>query len=80
MANLNFIVISGFKSGLGLRYLNGYLGGQKIDKAIKSFFQKNQFRRSHSYNFKQEIKQGATTNNLSWFFGDFLNSKRKIDL
>ena len=78
MANINFIVMSGFKSGLGLQYLNNYLGGQKIDLAIKSFFQKNQLKRSQASYFEKEIKR-TTTNDLDWFFTDFLNSKKKID-
>ena len=78
MANINFIAISGFKTALGIRYLNDYLGKKSIDRAIKSFFQKNKSMLCHSYNFENEIK-ASTKKDLSWFFDDFLNSKKKID-
>lgn len=78
LSNFNRSLVNKYKAGLGLRYLNEYLGDSILNKTIKYFYQKNASKITTSNQFKKLLEQ-RTNKDLSWFFGDFLKTSKKID-
>ncbi len=78
LSNFNHKVVNKYKAGLGIRYLDEYLGESIIPRKIKQFYKENVLKYSHSDEFKTLIVN-ETDEDLSWFFGDYINSKKKID-
>ncbi len=61
-----------------MQYLNGFLGDSIVKSSIKEFYSSNKLKLSTSSDFKKIIST-KTTKNLSWFFGDYINTNKKID-
>lgn len=78
LSNFNRKLANKYKAGLGLRYLQGYLGDTLVNKAIKDFYQQNASKITHSNTFKKLLKQ-RTNKDISWFFGDYISTSKKID-
>ncbi|MCF6279198.1 MAG: aminopeptidase [Flavobacteriaceae bacterium] len=78
LSNFNRKIINKYKAGLGLRYLNEFLKEDVIPSAAKQFFEENTLKFTKSSQFKK-IVLSKTDKDLSWFFGDYIKSKRKID-
>ena len=78
LSNFNRKIVNKYKAGLGLRYLKGYLGGNLLNETIKEFYQKNKLKIINSENFGK-LLSNKTDKNLSWFFGDYLKTNKKID-
>lgn len=67
-----------YKSGVGLNYLNDYLGDNKMDSFLKDFYTTYQSKPLHSSSFKRELT-AATDKDVDWFFEDYINSNKKLD-
>ena len=78
LSNFNRKIVNKYKAGLGLRYLNNFLEDEILPSVIKQFYTKNTLKFTHSDTFKELIVD-KTDKDLSWFFGDYLASKKKID-
>jgi hypothetical protein len=76
LSNFNRKITNKYKAGIGLQYLNHYLGHNKIDSAIVNFSNTYSNKRTESYLFFNFIK---TQKDLQWFKNDFLNTNKKID-
>lgn len=78
LSNFNRKTINSYKAGLGLRYLENYLEDDIFKKSLKQYIKEDQFKTNSTLLFK-EIITTNTTKDLSWFFGDYLHTKKKID-
>ncbi|MGB0879263.1 MAG: aminopeptidase [Polaribacter sp.] len=78
LSNFNRRIVNKYKAGLGLRYLKGYLGASVLNSAIKEFYQKNQLKITSSKTFGTLLSK-KTNKDLSWFFGDYIHTNKKID-
>lgn len=78
LSNFNRKIVNKYKAGMGLRYLNEYIGNDIIPTQIKKFYSNNLLKLSHSNHFESLIVD-KTNKDLSWFFGDYIQSKKKID-
>ena len=78
LSNFNRKIGNKYKAGLGLQYLNGFLGDSIVNSSIKEFYNSNKLKLSTSADFK-EIITSKTTEDLSWFFGDYISTNKKID-
>jgi len=78
LSNFNRKVISKYKSGLGFKFLQGYLGDSILNKSIKELYQNNTLKIVSSETFRKEISS-KTSKKLDWFFGDYLKTNKKID-
>jgi hypothetical protein len=76
LSNFNRKIVNKYKAGLGLQYLNHYLGEAKIDSAIVNFSKANTNKKTKSASFFNFIK---TTKDIEWFKKDFLTTNKKID-
>ncbi|RPD99854.1 aminopeptidase [Aureibaculum marinum] len=78
LSNFNRKIVNKYKAGLGLQYLDQYLNDSIVSSSIKQFYNESLHRKTSSYLFQKIITQ-KTNKDLNWFFGDYLNSKKKID-
>jgi len=78
LSNFNRKIVNKYKSGLGLQYLDEFLNDSIVFSSIKQFYKKSLLKKTNSDLFKDIITQ-KTTKDLTWFFGDYLHSKKKID-
>lgn len=78
LSNFNRKVVSKYKAGLGLRYLADFVGDSILKSSFKEFYLNNVNTFSSSKEF-QKIIESKTEKDISWFFGDYINSNKKID-
>jgi len=76
LSNFNRKITNKYKAGIGLHYLNHYLGKNKMDKAIQVFSKTYANKKTKSdfiFNFI------TTKKDINWFKKDFLTTNKKID-
>lgn len=78
LSNFNRKIVNKYKAGLGIRYLDEYLENSIVSNNIKDYYANNLMKLSHSNQFKHLIIN-ETDKDVSWFFGDYVKSKKKID-
>ena len=67
-----------YKAGLGLSYLASYIGKEKVDESIKTFFKFYQLNKVKVFDFKSILKRSADQD-IDWFFNNYVETDRKID-
>ncbi len=67
-----------YKAGSGLNYLSKYINHQVIDSTIKEYYKDYQLKPTSSTDFKKLLEEN-TDKDLSWFFEDFVSTRKKID-
>lgn len=78
LSRLNQTVISGFKTGLTFYYIASYMGNDTFNDLIREFFEENRNRRTGRKEFRKFLEENSSED-LSWFFDDFIGSKEKIN-
>lgn len=78
LTKLNRNVVSKYKAGLGLKYLQDFIGDETLKDALKEFYIQNKLKITNSEVFASILKS-KTTKNLDWFFGDYIKTNKKID-
>lgn len=78
LSNFNRKIGNKYKAGLGIQYLKGYVGDSILKSSLQEFYQKNKLKISSSEDFNS-ILSSKTSKDLKWFFGDFINTNKKID-
>lgn len=76
LSNFNRKIVNKYKAGLGIRYLENYLGETSIVGAIRDFSEEYTGKKTKSTLFLDLID---TPKNIDWFKTDYLNSNKKID-
>lgn len=78
LSNFNRKVISQYKAGLGLKYLQDYVGDSILRATFKEFLGTDKLKVTNSSKFTAILKR-KTDKNLDWFFNDYLQTSKKID-
>lgn len=78
LSNFNRKIVGKYKAGLGLRYLADYVGDTVINTSFQEFYRNNKLKFAKSNDFKK-IVSSKTHKDISWFFGDYLKTDKKID-
>ena len=78
LSNFNRKIVGKYKAGLGLRYLADYVGDTIISTSFQEFYRNNKLKFANSNDFKK-IVSSKTHKDISWFFGDYLKTNKKID-
>jgi len=76
LSNFNRKIVNKYKAGLGIQYLENYLGEDTILDAIKSFSEKYSGQNTQSDLFLNLID---TPKDIAWFKSDYLNTSKKVD-
>lgn len=78
LIKFNQKIANKYKAGLGLSYLASYVGKDKVDTAIKTFYKHYKLSRVKTLDFESIVKR-MTDINIDWFFQDYVSTDRKID-
>ena len=78
LSNFNRKIVNKYKAGLGLQYLKGYLGDSIVKQSFKEYYTTHLLKISSSSDFNKIISS-KTNKDLKWFFGDYINTNKKID-
>ncbi len=75
---LNYATIMYTKTSLVLKYLEEYLGVEKFDSVMHTYYKEWKFKHPQPADI-QSLFERETGQKLDWFFKDILNSKKDID-
>ena len=78
LIKFNQKIANKYKAGMGLAYLASYIGKDKIDKSIKTYYKHYSLNSAKVIDFESILKR-STDINIDWFFNDYLSTARKID-
>lgn len=78
LIKFNERIANRYKSGVGLAYLNSYLGDHYIDRKIKEYYNAYAQKSSSAQNFEDFLK-ADTPKDIDWYFDTFIETKDKID-
>jgi hypothetical protein len=78
LSNFNRKVIGPYKAGLGMRYLQDFIGNNSLTNAFKEFYRNHRLKITNSSDFEKVITKN-TDKNLDWFFNDYIKTNKKID-
>ncbi len=78
LSNFNRKIVNKYKAGMGLKYLEAYLGDAVLKQTIKNFYRKFKLKKVSSLDFEKLLKS-KTNKDISWFFNDYIHTSKKID-
>ena len=78
LIKFNHKIANKYKAGLGLSYLASYVGKEKVDESIKTFYKFYQLNRVRLFDFESILKR-SSDQDINWFFKNYVNTDRKID-
>ncbi|WP_455168958.1 metalloprotease [Aegicerativicinus sediminis] len=78
LLKFNARIANKYKAGVGLRYLDDFVNSDVVEKSIRKLMDENRLELTKSEKF-EEIIQESTEKDVNWFFGDYINSRKKID-
>lgn len=78
LLNFNKEIASPYKAGIGLNYLDAFLGDSTVIRSIGEFYSSSKFETATPEDFKQILKENAEKD-ISWFFEDYVGTDEKID-
>ncbi|WP_232622988.1 metalloprotease [Pareuzebyella sediminis] len=78
LIKFNQKIANKYKAGLGLSYLASYIGRDKVDKSIKTFYEHYKLSQVKTFDFESILKR-STDADIDWFFEDYVSTDRKID-
>jgi hypothetical protein len=78
LLKFNYNIANPYKAGLGLKYLEDYLGDSTVQKSIKEFYDRYILKPVAAKDFESILK-GNAGKNIDWFFEDYVGTNEKID-
>ncbi|MDT0677418.1 metalloprotease [Autumnicola musiva] len=78
LIKFNKNIANSYKAGIGMEYLEDYLGTDAVKKSIREFYQNYKLKPTTQENFKQLLQKNSSRD-LTWFFEDYVNTNKKID-
>ncbi len=78
LLKFNYNIANPYKAGLGLKYLEGYLGDNTVQESIEEFYGQYVLKPSGAQDF-ETILISLAKKDISWYFDDFVGTNDKID-
>ncbi|WP_291870332.1 metalloprotease [Maribacter sp.] len=78
LIKFNQKIANKYKAGQGLTYLGEYIGKEKIDQSIKTFYKYYQSNTAKVLDFESILKRSTNTD-INWFFNEYVSTDRRID-
>ncbi|SDE33530.1 hypothetical protein SAMN05421636_104392 [Pricia antarctica] len=78
LLKFNYNIANPYKAGLGLKYLEDYLGDAAVQKSIEEFYDRYTLKPVTALDFERILKSNAKKN-IDWFFEDYVGTNEKID-
>ncbi len=77
-SGISYFSIAYCKAPVAFYLLQEYLGKEKFDEIMQSFYQKWKFKHPQPNDLENHFREN-TDKNLDWFFDDIINSRKKSD-
>ena len=74
----NYGVVMYQKTGLVFEYMRHYLGDEKFDKAMMTYFDRFSFKHPQPHDLKK-IFEEVTNENLDWLFDELINTTKRVE-
>ena len=74
----NWKIVNKYKAGLGLKYLDEFVGDSIIKRSLNKFYTQNRGQLTNSESLGKILNDNSDKN-IDWFFEDYLKTKKKID-
>ena len=78
LVKFNRNIANPYKAGVGLKYLEEYLGDRTVPSSISEFYSKYKLQKVRAKDFEKILKQNASKD-IDWFFQAYVGTKEKID-
>lgn len=78
LVKFNKNIANAYKAGIGLKYLENFLGDESVKKSISEFYSEYKLKKVTEEDFMQ-ILQNNSDKDISWFFDDYVGTNKKID-
>lgn len=78
LVGFNKIIANSYKAGVGMKYLEDYLGSNSVRKSISEFYKEYRLKPVSEQDF-QNILQKNADKDISWFFNEYVGTNKKID-
>tara|TARA_R110000868_G_scaffold95363_1_gene262421 strand:- start:7484 stop:10303 length:2820 start_codon:yes stop_codon:yes gene_type:complete len=78
LLKFNYNIANPYKAGLGLKYLEDYLGDSSVKQSIKEFYSQNALKQNSAKEFEDVLRVKANKD-IGWFFEDYVKNNGKID-
>lgn len=75
---MNYALMIYNKAGMSFNYLRAYLGDSIYDRIMHNYYRKWKFKHPQPVDL-QQIFESNTSKDLSWFFGDFIATTKRMD-
>ncbi len=75
---VNYSLIIYNKAGAGFKYLRSYLGDSIYDSAMQDYYGNWKFKHPQPDDLRNSF-ESSTGKNLTWFFGDFVGTTKRLD-
>ncbi|MBK0401685.1 hypothetical protein I5M27_01730 [Adhaeribacter sp. BT258] len=76
---LNYGGIVYQKSTMVFKYLAAYLGQERFDKAMQTYFEEWKFKHPYPEDFQRSFEK-STGENLDWFFSNIIKTTKPVDV
>ncbi|TRO65750.1 M1 family metallopeptidase [Christiangramia sabulilitoris] len=78
LVKFNKNIANAYKAGVGIKYLENFLGDQSVKKSISEFYSTYKLKKVNDEDF-MNILQKNTSKDISWFYKDYVATNKKID-
>lgn len=78
LLKFNHNIANKYKAGVGLKYLDGFINSEILEKSIEDFLYHNKLKSTTAKDFEIFLKS-KTNKDIDWFFSDYLTTRKKID-
>lgn len=78
LLKFNKNIANKYKAGVGLNYLDEYMGSLSMNTILSQFLKENKLKNSNYNLFKNHLIQ-QTDKDIDWFFDDYVGTNKKID-
>jgi hypothetical protein len=78
LLKFNENIANKYKAGIGLKYLEDYVGSQIIERSIQEYLNTRTLKETNTSDI-QTFLESKTNKDISWFFNDYLRTTKVID-
>lgn len=78
LVKFNHTIASAYKAGVGMKYLENFLGDNSVSASIKEFYTSSLQKPTGVENFRRILSANAKKD-IDWFFEDYVATDEKID-
>lgn len=78
LLKFNQEIANPFKAGIGLKYLEDFIGKENLDNSIQNFYQTYQKRKVKIEDFERTLKN-YSPKNINWFFEEYVKTNKRIN-